>query len=377
MNRRDYYEILNISRNASSDEIKKAYRQMALKFHPDRNPGNKESEERFKEAAEAYSVLIDPEKRSVYDRLGHEGLRGEGFGGFAGFNSSIFEDFEDILGNFFSFGFGDIFGTRQRAKPNYPRRGRDLALEYEVTLEESAFGIEKNIKLNRVEFCSVCHGSKMRPGTQKSVCHTCQGKGQVRYQQGFFVVSRTCSTCRGAGEIITSPCLECRGSGKVKQKKELKIKIPAGVDDGTKLRIEGEGEAGDQGAPRGDLYVIIRVKPHDFFERDENNLYCEIQIPFTQAALGTTAEIPTLDGDEQLNIPTETQPGEVFRLKGKGIKSLYSYKKGDLFVKVNVETPRNLTKEQKALLQQLAQSRGEEFKFKKRKSKKKEKNIFH
>jgi molecular chaperone DnaJ len=377
MNRRDYYEILNISRNASSDEIKKAYRQMALKFHPDRNPGDKEAEERFKEAAEAYSVLIDHEKRSIYDRLGHDGLRGEGLGGFTGFNSSIFEDFEDILGNFFSFGFGDLFGTRQRAKSHSLRRGRDLALEYEVTLEESAFGIEKKIKLNRVEFCPVCHGSKMRPGTQKSICHTCQGKGQVRYQQGFFVVSRTCSACRGTGEIITSPCLECRGSGKVKQKRELKIKIPAGVDDGTKLRIEGEGEAGDQGAPRGDLYVIIRVKPHDFFERDGNNLYCEIQIPFTQAALGTTAEIPTLDGNEQLNIPTETQPGEVFRLKGKGIKSLYTYKKGDLFVKVNVETPKNLTKEQKALLQQLAQLRGEEFKSQKRKSKKKEKNIFH
>jgi molecular chaperone DnaJ len=377
MNRRDYYEILNISRSASSDEIKKAYRQMALKFHPDRNPGNKEAEERFKEASEAYSVLIDPEKRSVYDRLGHEGLRGEGFSGFTGFNSSIFEDFEDILGNFFSFGFGDIFGTRQRARAHYPRRGRDLALEYEVTLEESAFGVDKDIKLNRVELCSVCHGSKMRPGTQKSVCRTCQGKGQVRYQQGFFVVSRTCSACRGAGEVITSPCLECRGSGKVKQKKELKIKIPAGVDDGTKLRIEGEGEAGDQGTPRGDLYVIIRVKQHDFFERDGNNLYSKIIIPFTQAALGTTVEIPTLDGNEQLNIPTETQPGEVFRLKGKGIKSLHSYKKGDLFVKVNVETPKNLTKEQKALLQQLAQSRGEEFKSPTRKSKKKRKNIFH
>ena len=377
MNRRDYYEILNISRSASSHEIKKAYRQMALKFHPDRNPGNKESEEKFKEAAEAYSILIDPEKRSIYDRLGHDGLRGEGFSGFTGFNSSIFEDFEDILGNFFSFGFGDIFGTRQRAKSHYPQRGRDLALEYEVTLKESAFGVEKDIKLNRVELCSVCHGSKMRPGTQKSVCRTCQGKGQVRYQQGFFVVSRTCSACRGAGEVINSPCLECRGSGKVKQKKELKIKIPAGVDDGTKLRIEGEGEAGEKGTPRGDLYVIIRVKQHDFFERDGNNLYCEIQIPFTQAALGATVDIPTLDGNEQLNIPIETQPGETFRLKGNGIKSLHSYKKGDLFVKVNVETPKNLTKEQKALLKQLAQSRGEEFKSQRRKSKKKGKNIFH
>lgn len=377
MNKRDYYETLGISRSATSDEIKKAYRQMALKFHPDRNPGNKESEERFKEAAEAYSILIDPEKRSIYDRLGHDGLRGEGFSGFTGFNSSIFEDFEDILGNFFSFGFGDIFGTRQRARSYYPQRGRDLVLEYEVNLEEAAFGVEKDINLNRVELCSICHGSKMKPGTEKSVCRTCQGKGQVRYQQGFFVVSRTCTACGGTGEIITSPCLECRGSGKIKQKKKLKIKIPAGVDEGTKLRIEGEGEAGDQGKPRGDLYVIIRVKKHDFFGRNGDNLYCEIQIPFTQAALGTTVEIPTLDGNERLNIPTETQPGEVFRMKGCGIKSLYSNKKGDLFVKINVETPKNLSKEEKTLLQQLARLRGEEFKSPTRKSKKKGKNIFH
>lgn len=377
MNKRDYYETLGISRSATSDEIKKAYRQMALKFHPDRNPGNKESEERFKEAAEAYSILIDPEKRSIYDRLGHDGLRGEGFSGFTGFNSSIFEDFEDILGNIFSFGFGDIFGTRQRARSYYPQRGRDLVLEYEVNLEEAAFGVEKDINLNRVELCSICHGSKMKPGTEKSVCRTCQGKGQVRYQQGFFVVSRTCTACGGTGEIITSPCLECRGSGKIKQKKKLKIKIPAGVDEGTKLRIEGEGEAGDQGKPRGDLYVIVRVKKHDFFGRNGDNLYCEIQIPFTQAALGTTVEIPTLDGNERLNIPTETQPGEVFRMKGCGIKSLYSNKKGDLFVKINVETPKNLSKEEKTLLQQLARLRGEEFKSPTRKSKKKGKNIFH
>jgi molecular chaperone DnaJ len=377
MIKKDYYEILGISRNAASDEVKKAYRQLALKFHPDRNPDNKDAEDKFKEAAEAYSVLIDPEKRSVYDRLGHEGLRGEGFGGFTGFNSSIFEDFEDILGNFFNFGFGDLFGTRQRTRSHYPQRGRDLALEYEVTLEEAAFGVEKEIKLNRVELCPVCHGSKMRPGTQKSVCRTCQGRGQVRYQQGFFVVARTCSTCRGTGEIITSPCLDCKGSGKVRQKRKLTIKIPAGVDSGTKLRIEGEGEVGDQGTPRGDLYVIIHMKKHDFFERDGNNLYCEIQIPLTQAALGTTVDIPTLDGNELLKIPEETQPGEIFRVKGNGIKGLHSYKKGDIFVKVNVETPKNLTKEQKALLQQLAQSRGEDLKPQTRKSKKKRKDIFH
>lgn len=373
----DYYEILGVSRNASSDEIKKSYRQMALKFHPDRNPGNKEAEEKFKETAEAYSVLADPEKRSVYDRLGHDGLRGEGFSGFTGFNSSIFEDFEDILGNFFNFGFGDLFGTRQRARSHYPQRGRDLALEYQVTLEESAFGADKEFKLNRVEFCSVCHGSKMKPGTQKLVCRTCQGRGQVRYQQGFFVVSRTCSSCRGTGEIIDSPCMECKGSGKVREKRKLTINIPAGVDDGTKLRVEGEGEAGDQGTPRGDLYVIICLKKHDFFEREGNDLYCEIQIPFTHAALGTTVEIPTLDGKEPLEISAATQPGEVFRLKGSGIKGLHSHRKGDLFVKINVETPKKLTKEQKVLLQEFARSRGEDAEPQIQKSKKKGKNIFH
>lgn len=371
MIKKDYYEVLGIPRNATSSEVKKAYRQMAMKFHPDKNPNNKEAEDKFKEAAEAYSVLIDSEKRSIYDRLGHDGLRGEGFSGFTGFNSSIFEDFEDILGNFFNFGFGDIFGTRQRAKSYYPQRGRDLALEYEVSLKEAAFGVAKEIKLNRVELCPVCHGSRMRPGTQKSVCRTCQGKGQVRYQQGFFVIARTCSTCKGTGEIITAPCLDCKGNGKVRKRSTLTIKIPAGVDEGTKLRIEGEGEAGDQGTPRGDLYVIIRLKKHDFFEREGSNLYCEMRIPFTQAALGTTLPIPTFDGDEILRIPAETQPGEVFRLKGKGIKDLHSHKKGDLFVKVDVEIPRNLTKEQQALLQQFARSRGEEVMPRTRKSKKK------
>lgn len=377
MTRKDYYETLGISRDATSEEIKKSYRQMALKYHPDRNPGDKKSEEMFKEAAEAYSVLIDPEKKSVYDQLGYEGLRGEGFSGFSSFNSSIFEDFEDILGNFFSFSFGDFFGTGRQARKYYPQRGRDLALEFEITLEEAAFGTEKEIKLNRVELCSVCHGSKLRPGTQKTVCQYCKGRGQVRYQQGFFVVSRTCSHCRGSGEIITTPCKECRGSGRVKKKKELKIKIPAGVDDGTRLRIGGEGEAGDRGASRGDLYVAIRLKKHDFFEREENNLYCQIFLSFPQAGLGTTAEIPTLEGHELLRIPGGTQSGEVFRLKGKGIKDLERRRKGDLFVKVNVKTPDNLTKEQKSLLRQFAESRGENLEAVNRNISGKIKNIVH
>jgi molecular chaperone DnaJ len=361
MIKRDYYEILGISRNSSSDEVKRAYRQMALKYHPDRNPGNKEAEEKFKEAAEAYSVLIDSEKRSVYDRFGHEGLRGEGFRGFTGFDASIFEEFEDILGSFFDFGFGDFFGTRSRRRAYTPKRGRDLALELELTLEEAAFGVEKEIKLDRTEICPPCHGSGLRPGTEKSVCQYCQGRGQVRYQQGFFSVSRTCSYCRGSGEIIKSPCDECRGSGKVKRRKVLNIKVPEGVDQSSKLRLAGEGEAGDQGSPPGDLYVIVDLKKHKFFERDGNDLACEISISFAQAALGTTVEIPTLEKNELIQIPAGTQPGMVFKLKSRGIKGIESHKKGDLYVKVAVQTPERLTKDQKALLEKFAESRGEEI----------------
>lgn len=377
MTKRDYYEILGIPRNASSEEIKRAYRKMALKFHPDRNPGNKESEEKFKEAAEAYSILIDSEKRPIYDRFGYEGLRGEGFSGFSGFDSSIFEDFEDILGNFFDFGFGDFFGTHSRRRAYSPKRGRDLALELDLSLEEAAFGIEKEIKLNRSEICPTCEGSRLRPGTKKSVCQYCQGRGQVQYQQGFFAVSRTCSYCRGTGEIITSPCDECRGSGKVKRRKFLNIKIPAGVDEGTRLRIAGEGEAGDRGAERGDLYVITRLKKHKFFVRAESNLYYEISISFAQASLGITVKIPTLEKSELIQIPQGTQSDTVFRLKGKGIKELESNRKGDLFVKVIIKTPEHLTKEQKALLRKFAESRGENLKEIDKNIISKVKNIFH
>lgn len=377
MIKKDYYETLGIPHNASSDEIKRAYRQMALKFHPDRNPGNKESEEKFKEAAEAYSVLIDTEKRSAYDRFGHNGLRGEGFSGFAGFDSSIFEEFEDILGSFFGFGFGDFFGTRSRRRAYAPSRGRDLALELELTLEEAAFGVEKEIKLDRTETCPTCHGSRLRPGTKKSVCPHCQGRGQVRYQQGFFSVSRTCSYCRGTGAIITSPCDECRGSGKVKRRKALSIKIPAGVDQGSKLRIAEEGEAGDQGASPGDLYVIVRMKKHKFFEREHNNLFCEISISFAQAALGTTIGIPTLEKNELLQISPGTQTGTVLKIKGKGIESLDSHRKGDLLVRVNLQTPERLTKEQKALLRKFAESRGEDLEGIDKSIIAKVKNFFH
>lgn len=377
MLKNDYYKILEVERNAAPEEIKKAYRRLALKYHPDRNPNNKEAEEKFKEAAEAYSVLIDTEKRSIYDRFGHDGLRGEGFSGFSGFNSSIFEGFEDILGNFFNFGFGDIFGTQTRKRARYPQKGRDLALELEITLEEAAFGVEKEINLNRTELCRVCDGSKLRPGTQKSVCPQCQGRGQIRYQQGFFTVSRGCTYCNGTGEIITSPCEDCGGSGRAKKKKELEIKIPPGIDDGMRLRIQGEGEAGDRGAQRGDLYVITRVREHDFFERKENNLYCQVLISFAQAALGTSFKIPTLEEDETLKIPAGTQTGEVFKIKGKGIKDLGHRGKGDLFVEVIVQTPVNLTKEQKDLLKKFSESRGEDPGKVDTKIIKKVKNFFH
>jgi molecular chaperone DnaJ len=377
MTKKDFYESLGLAQNSTQDEIKKAYRQMALKYHPDRNPGDKASEDKFKEVAEAYSVLIDPEKRSTYDRFGHDGLRAGGFSAFSGFNSSIFEDFEDILGNFFGFSFGDLFGTQPRARAHYPQRGRDLALELEVSLEEVAFGAEKEIKLDRIESCSVCQGSRLQPGTQKSICRQCQGRGQIRYQQGFFAISRTCSHCRGLGEIITTPCRECGGSGKMREKKKLKVKIPPGINNGMRLRLEKEGEAGDWEAPRGDLYVAVRIKKHEIFEREENNLLCQITISFIQAALGVTAEIPTLEENEVLKIPAGTQPGEVFRLRGKGIKLLGGYRKGDLFVKVNVKIPKKLNKKQKALLQQFAESTGEDLKTIYRGIINKVKNIIH
>ena len=361
MTDQNYYETLGVEPTAAAGEIKKAYRQMAMKYHPDRNPGNKAAEERFKQAAEAYSILINEEKRSVYDQYGHSGLRGEGFGGFSSFNSSIFEDFEDILGNFFNIGFGDIFGSRGRSRQSFPQRGRDLALEIEVTLKEAAFGVEKEIKINRTELCDVCAGSRMKSGTQKSICSQCGGKGQVRYQQGFFAISRTCSACRGEGEIIASPCTRCRGTGKSKENKVLNIKIPQGVDNGMKLRIEKEGEAGDKGAARGDLFVIIHVKKHKFFERDGNNLFCQIPISFTQAALGTKIELPTLTDSELLKIPAGTQPGDVIKIKGHGVKDLHSYRKGDLFVKLEVKIPVNLSKKDKDLLRQFANLRGEEL----------------
>ncbi len=357
MPKRDPYEVLGVAREASAEEIKKAYRQKALQFHPDRNPGDGAAEEKFKEAAEAYSILADPEKRAAYDRYGPDGLRGEAFGGF---NTSIFEDFEDILGNFFgfSFGVGDLFGGRQRRAPE---RGRDLALELEIGLEEAAAGVDKELSLNRSEACPVCRGSKSKPGTRPTACPTCGGRGQVRTQQGFFTLARTCPQCRGQAEIITSPCEECRGTGVKRTTRSIHVRIPAGVEDGTRLRIAGEGEAGGRTMRPGDLYVGIKVKPHEFFGREGNHLVAEISVGAAQAALGISVEVPTLDGEEKLRIPPGTQSGEVFRLKGRGIRELNSRRTGDLFVKVTVRTPEDLSKEEKSLLRKLGELRGEDL----------------
>jgi len=376
MAKRDYYEVLGVPRSATANEIKKAYRQMALRYHPDKNPGNKEAEESFKAAAEAYSILIDPQKKSIYDQFGHDGLSGQGFGGFSGFNSTIFEDFEDILGNFFNFSFGDIFGARSRGR-SQRARGRDLALEMSLTLEEAASGLEREIKINRTEFCPQCQGSRMAPGSKKSQCPQCQGRGQVRYQQGFFSMARTCSTCRGEGEIISSPCPECRGTGHVKRKKSLQVKIPAGIDDGMRLRLEAEGDVGDWGAPRGDLFVLIKVKRHKFFKREGNDLICQVPLTFTRAALGSKIEIPTLDGKEILTIPPATQPGQVFKIKGKGMKDVHRQRTGDLYVRINLKTPENLTKKQKEMLREFAHSQGENPDDIDRNMLDKLKNIYH
>ncbi len=346
MSKRDYYEVLGIPRNASEQELKSAYRKLALKYHPDRNAGNKEAEESFKEAAEAYGVLGDPEKRQRYDAFGHAGL-----GGGAGLDPTIFADFGDILGDFF--GFADVFGRRRGG----PRRGADLRYNLELTFEEAAFGTEASIQIPRAESCTLCGGSGAAPGTQPSACPTCGGSGQVTFQQGFFSVARTCSRCRGAGRIVAAECKQCRGQGHIAVERKLQIKIPPGVDTDSQLRISGEGEPGGAGGPPGDLYVVIRVKAHDFFKRDGSNLFCEIPVSVTQAALGASVEVPTLDGGRtKLHVPEGTQPGTLLRIRHQGFPHLGSKGRGDLHVLVRVVVPRHLTSEQKKLIEQLART---------------------
>ncbi len=347
MAKKDYYETLGVDRNASDEELKKAYRRMAMKYHPDRNPDNKAAEEHFKEVKEAYEILADPQKRSRYDQFGHAGVD-MGGGGARGFD---FGDIGDIFGDIFGEAFGMGRGKKQRAQ-----RGADLAYNLELSLEKAVHGTSVEIEIPTWTNCKECSGSGARKGSSPTNCTTCNGHGQVHIQQGFFTVSQTCPECRGRGQVIKDPCPQCRGQGRMQQEKTLSIKIPAGVDTGDRIRLQGEGEAGVHGAPAGDLYVQIKVLPHPIFTRDDNDLHCEIPVSFTTTALGGEIEVPTLDGRVKLKIPHETQSGKMFRLKGKGVRSVRSGRIGDLYCKVVVETPVNLTREQKDLLKQFSDS---------------------
>ena len=345
----DFYKLLNVDRNASDAEIKKSYRSLAMKFHPDRNADNPEAAEaKFKQIKEAYEVLSDPKKRSAYDQFGHAGVDPSMGGRPGGFSGA--EGFSDIFGDV----FGDIFGGgRQRSNV---QRGSDLRYNLELSLEEAVAGTETKIRIPVLVSCGECNGSGAKKGSSPIICTTCHGHGQVRMQQGFFSVQQTCPTCRGTGKQIKDPCGKCNGQGRVQETKTLSAKIPAGVDTGDRIRLAGEGEAGERGGPAGDLYIEIRVKEHDIFTRDGANLYCEVPISFATACLGDVIQVPTLDGEVKLTIPPETQTGKSFRLRGKGVKQVRGGSVGDLLCKVKIETPVQLTKEQKALIVKLGES---------------------
>jgi len=345
MAKRDLYEVLSVNRDASEDELKKAYRKLAMKYHPDRNPDNKDAEEKFKEAKEAYEILTDANKRAAYDRYGHAGVDPSMGGGGGG---QGFEGFADAFGDI----FGDIFGGGGGRGRSNVYRGADLRYNLEITLEEAARGADKTIRIPAQEECDTCHGSGAKPGTQPKTCPTCGGAGQVRIQQGFFSIQQTCHKCHGSGRIIPEPCTACGGAGRIKRQKTLEVKIPAGIDDGMRLRHGGQGEPGVNGGPAGDLYVEIHIKQHPVFQRDGDDLHCEMPISFTTAALGGEIEIPTLDGAAGIRIPPETQSAKVFRLRGKGIRNVRSHAPGDLMVHVIVETPVKLTDRQKDLLRE-------------------------
>jgi molecular chaperone DnaJ len=350
--RQDYYEILGVDRNASSEEIKKCYRKLAMQYHPDRNPGDKAAEEKFKEAAEAYEVLSDDEKRQIYDRYGHEGLNGAGFRGFSGVDD-IFSSFSDIFGDIFGFG-----GTRSRSRTT-ARPGADLRYDMEISFMEAAFGTARDVDVEKYETCRQCNGTGATPGTTPEVCSRCRGRGQVTQTSGFFSISTTCPQCRGEGHVVTDPCRTCRGTGRSKMKKTVSVKIPAGVEAGSRLRLRGEGEQGDFGGPYGDLYVFIDVQPHEVFQRSGDDVFCRITISFIQATLGASIEIPTLNGTEKLKIPKGTQPGKIFRLRGKGISHLRGYGRGDQIIETVVTIPTDLNRKQEALLKEFAKLSGE------------------
>ena len=347
----DYYEVLGVARSANDTEIKSSYRKLAMKFHPDKNPGDHAAEEKFKELAEAYAVLADAEKRGLYDRFGHAGVKSAAGAG-AGFDPSVFSEFDfgDILGNMF--GFGDVFGNARRR--GGPQRGADLRYDLEITFEESARGAETSIQIPRQESCETCKGSGAAAGSSPAACPQCKGQGQVRFQQGFFTVARTCPQCRGAGRIITKPCQTCRGAGLVQQERKLTVKIPAGISTGQQLRLQGEGEAGAAGGPAGHLYVVIHVQDHAFFRRDGVNLFCEVPVNFTTVTLGGEIQVPTLDGSEKVKVPEGTQTGTTLKLRGKGMPDVNGHGRGDLFATVQVQTPRKLTKDQRRMLEDLA-----------------------
>ncbi len=344
MSKRDYYVVLEVSRTATEAEIKKAYRRMAMKFHPDRNPDNLDAEGKFKEAKEAYEVLCDEQKRAIYDQHGHEGLAARGGGG-----QSAADAFSDIFGDV----FGDIFGGGRRGGRSQVFRGADLRYDLELDLEQAVFGHATEIEFASLGECEPCNGTGAAPGSKSVTCETCNGVGQVRMQQGFFAVQQACPRCKGRGQVISQPCDSCLGQGRVRKKRTISVKVPEGVDNGDRIRLSGEGEAGRNGGPAGDLYVEIRVREHAIFQRDGSHLSCEVPVSFTTAALGGSVDVPTLDGNVSLKIPDETQSGRVFRLKEKGVKPVRGGPTGDLYCKVVVETPVNLTDEQRELLRQL------------------------
>src|SRR5690348_10890028 len=351
MSKRDYYTVLGLPRDASEEDIKKSYRKLAMKYHPDRNPDDKGAEEKFKEAKEAYEVLCDARKRAAYDQFGHAGVDASaGFAGARGFGAGGegFGGFADAFGDI----FGEIFGQGRGGRGNGVYRGADLRYNLELSLEEAAHGTEVKIRVPTMEECATCHGSGAKPGTQPQTCPTCHGRGEVRVSQGFFSIQQTCPQCRGTGKIVPDPCATCSGAGRVKKHKTLSVKIPAGVDQDDRIRLSGEGEAGVNGGPPGDLYVVVNLKPHPVFQRDGADLHCEMPISFATAALGGEIEIPTLDGHAKIKIPTETQTGQVFRLKNKGIRPVRGSVVGDLYCHVSLETPVKLTSRQKELLRE-------------------------
>ena len=352
MSKRDYYEVLGLGREAGEQEIKGAYRKMALKFHPDRNPDDPGAEEKFKEASEAYSVLSDPQKRAAYDRFGHAGL--QTVGGAGGFNPDTFSDFGDILGDFF--GFGDLFSGGRGKRRSRAQRGEDIRYDLELTFEEAVSGLSAEIQVPRMEGCGRCRGSGSEPGSGPTTCPTCRGRGEVLYQQSFLSIRRTCSTCGGSGQIIRNPCSQCRGQGYQQVQRKLKVNIPAGVDDGTRVRLGSEGQPGGNGGPAGDLYVFLKVKEHPFFERREQDLHCTIPLNLAQAALGCEIEVPTLEHPHKLKVPEGTQGGAQFRLRNKGVPMLNGGGRGDLYIHIDVKVPSRLTREQRKLMEQLRET---------------------